>query len=75
MGDIVFRRTELGTDGHPGAAALDELQALLSHELGWSAQRAADERALVEREFVRYLATPPATQTQNHPQRGQEAIA
>jgi glycerol-3-phosphate dehydrogenase len=69
MGDILFRRTELGTDGHPGVAALDELQALLGQELGWSAQRAAEERGLVEREFERYLATPPATQTQ------QKAIA
>jgi glycerol-3-phosphate dehydrogenase len=60
MGDIIFRRTELGTDGHPGTAALDELQALLSHELGWSEQRSAAERASVEREFERYLATPPA---------------
>jgi glycerol-3-phosphate dehydrogenase len=58
MGDIVFRRTELGTDGHPGAAALDELQALLGAELGWSEQRSAEERASVEREFQRYLAVP-----------------
>ena len=69
MGDIIFRRTELGTDGHPGVAALDELQALVSQELGWSAQRTAAERALVESEFQRYLAAPPATQTQ------QKAIA
>jgi glycerol-3-phosphate dehydrogenase len=58
MGDIVFRRTELGTDGHPGAAALDELQTLLGQELGWSEQRSAEERTIVEREFERYLATP-----------------
>ena len=69
MSDIVFRRTELGTDGHPGSAAIDELQALLSQELHWTAPRAAEERAIVEREFARYLATPPATQTQ------QKAIA
>lgn len=60
MGDIVFRRTELGTDGHPGTAALDELQGLLGAELGWSEQRSAEERASVEREFQRYLAAPPA---------------
>jgi len=59
MGDIVFRRTELGTDGHPGVAALDELQTLLGAELRWSEQRKAQERALVERELDRYLATPP----------------
>jgi glycerol-3-phosphate dehydrogenase len=58
MGDIVFRRTELGTDGHPGIAALDELQALLGAQLGWSEQRSAEERASVEREFQRYLAAP-----------------
>jgi glycerol-3-phosphate dehydrogenase len=63
MGDIVFRRTELGTDGHPGAAALDELQTLLGQELGWTEQRSAEERAIVEREFQRYLATPPAGQS------------
>ena len=63
MGDIVFRRTELGTDGHPGVAALDELQTLLGQELGWTEQRSAEERAIVEREFQRYLATPPAGQS------------
>ncbi|MDB6161678.1 MAG: glycerol-3-phosphate dehydrogenase/oxidase [Gammaproteobacteria bacterium] len=60
MGDIVFRRTELGTDGHPGTAALDELQALLGAELDWSEQRSAEERASVERELQRYLAAPSA---------------
>ena len=64
MGDIVFRRTELGTAGHPGAVALNELQALLAAELGWSEQRGAQERALVESELERYLATPPTPATQ-----------
>jgi len=59
MGDIVFRRTELGTDGHPGAAALDELETLLAQELGWSAERSRQERTLVEGELERFLATPP----------------
>jgi glycerol-3-phosphate dehydrogenase len=63
MGDIVFRRTELGTDGHPGIAALDELQTLLGAELGWSEQRSAEERASVERELQRYLAAPPARES------------
>jgi glycerol-3-phosphate dehydrogenase len=59
MTDVVFRRTELGTDGHPGVAALEELQTLLSRELGWSEQRQIEERALVERELERFLAEPP----------------
>jgi glycerol-3-phosphate dehydrogenase len=59
MTDIVFRRTELGTAGHPGTAALIELQLLLKRELGWSDQRAAAELAAVETQFERYLAIAP----------------
>jgi glycerol-3-phosphate dehydrogenase len=58
MTDVVFRRTDMGTDGHPGIAALDELQALLAQELGWSDSRQLEERALVERELQRFLAEP-----------------
>ena len=59
MSDVVFRRTELGTAGHPGPAALLELQALLRDELAWSEERAAQELALVEGECARYLADAP----------------
>ncbi|HUI61529.1 MAG TPA: FAD-dependent oxidoreductase [Steroidobacteraceae bacterium] len=58
MTDIVFRRTEMGTGGHPGSAALEELQALLTRELRWSEHRAAQERTAVDDEFGRFLATP-----------------
>jgi glycerol-3-phosphate dehydrogenase len=68
MSDVVFRRTELGTDGHPGDAALNELQALLGAELGWSEQRISAERAIVERELERFLAAPPAAPAQRIPQ-------
>jgi glycerol-3-phosphate dehydrogenase len=61
MSDVVLRRTGLGTNGHPGAQALDEMQELLSREFGWSARRIADERALLERHFARYLAPVPRT--------------
>ncbi|HZO23256.1 MAG TPA: glycerol-3-phosphate dehydrogenase/oxidase [Steroidobacteraceae bacterium] len=59
MTDVVFRRTELGTGGHPGTAALDEMQALLARELSWSDRRTVEERTAVELEFARYLACPP----------------
>jgi glycerol-3-phosphate dehydrogenase len=59
MGDVVLRRTGLGTNGHPGSRALDEMQELMSRELRWSAKRIAEERALLERHFVRYLAPAP----------------
>jgi glycerol-3-phosphate dehydrogenase len=58
MSDVVFRRTELGTAGHPGDLALGELQAFLQQELGWSARRAAEERSAVQEQFQRYLASP-----------------
>lgn len=60
MTDVVFRRTELGTAGHPGDRALDEVQALMSNELGWSAERGAQERHRVEENLQRYLAEPAA---------------
>jgi glycerol-3-phosphate dehydrogenase len=64
MTDVVFRRTELGTAGHPGYTALFELQQLLAREFQWSHQRAADELAAVEAEFGRYLARAPQTSEQ-----------
>jgi glycerol-3-phosphate dehydrogenase len=60
MADVLFRRTDLGTAGHPGAAALDELEQLMRTQSGWSAARAEAERAEVERHFERYLAQRPA---------------
>ncbi|HYK25942.1 MAG TPA: glycerol-3-phosphate dehydrogenase C-terminal domain-containing protein, partial [Steroidobacteraceae bacterium] len=59
LADVVFRRTELGTAGHPGQPALAATEALLRRELGWSARRASEERDATEREFARYLAEPP----------------
>ena len=62
MTDVVLRRTGMGTNGHPGARALDEMQALLRQELTWSEERVLEERALLERHFARYLATAPAVE-------------
>jgi glycerol-3-phosphate dehydrogenase len=59
MADVVFRRTDLGTDGHPGTSALDEVQELMRRECSWSEQRTAEERAAVERHLQRYLAEGP----------------
>ena len=59
MTDVVLRRTGMGTNGHPGARALDEMQDLLRRELNWSDERVGEERALLERHFERYLATAP----------------
>ncbi len=39
MRDVVFRRTELGTAGHPGDSALDGVAEYLQRTRGWSEQR------------------------------------
>jgi glycerol-3-phosphate dehydrogenase len=56
LSDIVFRRTELGTGGHPGDAALKEVATLMQQLRGWTAKRAMDERRSVDEQFARYLA-------------------
>ena len=58
--DVLFRRTELGTAGHPTAAAIDEVLELMRQECRWSAQRTHTERQLAERHLARYLAAAAA---------------
>ena len=41
--DVVFRRTELGTGGSPGRAALKTSADLMAKEFGWNRQRKDDE--------------------------------
>jgi len=52
LADIVFRRTDLATGGHPGPAALQEAASLAARELGWDDGRRRDEIAEVERRFI-----------------------
>ncbi len=58
LSDIVFRRTELGTGGHPGEAALEEVTAFMRKALGWSEDHAREQRCSVDAQFERYLASP-----------------
>jgi glycerol-3-phosphate dehydrogenase len=43
LGDVVFRRTDLGTAGHPGETALENCAALMAAELKWDAVRVRTE--------------------------------
>lgn len=52
LSDIVFRRTDLATGGHPGSAALQEAAALAARELGWDERRRQAEIAAVEKRLV-----------------------
>ncbi len=43
LADIVFRRTELGTAGHPGNRALQFCAGVMGEALGWSTARTQQE--------------------------------
>jgi glycerol-3-phosphate dehydrogenase len=51
--DCVFRRTDLGTGGDPGAEALEACADLAAVELGWSPDERAAQLADVRRRFPR----------------------
>jgi len=61
LSDIIFRRTELGTAGHPGEAALEEVCTFMQQALGWSARQAAEERREVDAQFERFLTAVEPT--------------
>ncbi len=48
LADVVMRRTELGTRGHPGNEALHKCAQIMAQELGWNEARRQAERAEVE---------------------------
>jgi glycerol-3-phosphate dehydrogenase len=51
--DVIFRRTGLGTIGHPGAEALRTCAAILAAKLGWDGSRVASELEMAEAPFRR----------------------
>lgn len=52
LSDVVMRRTELGSAGHPGAAALQACAKIMGEELRWSEARVRQELAEVEALYV-----------------------
>ncbi|MEJ0038401.1 MAG: FAD-dependent oxidoreductase [Gammaproteobacteria bacterium] len=76
LGDIIFRRTELGTGGHPGEAALAEVSMFMQQALGWSARHVADERRQVDAQLERHLTALEPTRQATHARApGREAEA
>ena len=63
LGDVVFRRTDMGTARHPGAAALEGAAAILADELGWSPAERERQLEEVDAAFRRLGA-----RTQDEPQ-------
>ncbi len=43
LSDVLLRRTEAGSAGHPGRPAIERAAALMAAELGWSRERTAQE--------------------------------
>jgi glycerol-3-phosphate dehydrogenase len=58
LADVVMRRTDLGTAGHPGHAALRDCAATLAGELGWDEERVQRELNDVERCFPLGVVSP-----------------
>ncbi len=56
--DVVVRRTGLGALGYPGDPCVSRCATLMAGELGWTAERTADEQAAV-RQFYE-IGNPPA---------------
>jgi glycerol-3-phosphate dehydrogenase len=51
LDDVVFRRTGLGTVGHPGWPCLRRCAGIMGDRLGWSPERRADEVHRTARRF------------------------
>jgi glycerol-3-phosphate dehydrogenase len=62
LGDVVFRRTDLGTCGRMDARALEECSAIMAEELGWSELERRREvervRAQLGREAMAAMPSP-----------------
>ncbi len=56
LADVVFRRTDLGTAGNPGAAALADCAGRMAEELGWGAARTERELQEVRDVYERWAA-------------------
>lgn len=54
LSDIVFRRTDLATGGHPGLVALEQSADLSAKELGWNDEQREAELKLVLQHFPEF---------------------
>ena len=51
LSDVVMRRTDLGSAGHPGDKALEQCMRLMAKELGWSKGRMNKEIEEMQSQF------------------------
>jgi glycerol-3-phosphate dehydrogenase len=62
LGDIMFRRTDIATGGHPGEAAIRTCAEMMAAELGWDEGRMEKEIELVEAGLPRFDLPSRASQ-------------
>ncbi len=48
LADVILRRTDLGSAGHPGKPALQQVAKIMGKELGWNESRMKQEIAEIE---------------------------
>lgn len=53
LSDVVFRRTEIGSAGHPGESMLERSAQIMGLALGWSSERRQQELQAVTTTFTR----------------------
>ena len=51
LGDVIFRRSELGSAGHPGDVYIEVAAEVMGREMGWSQSRIEEELAEVRNAF------------------------
>ena len=56
LGDVVFRRTDLGTGEYPGDNVLLECAWVMAKELGWDQERVQNEIQEVKENFPRHIS-------------------
>jgi glycerol-3-phosphate dehydrogenase len=54
LGDIIFRRTELGSAGNPGDETLKFSAQVMGRELNWSQSRIDEELEGVQKIYSQY---------------------
>ena len=59
LSDVVFRRTPIGSAGHPGAEALERVAGIMGDRLDWTAERRGAELAGVETDYRAITAPAP----------------
>jgi glycerol-3-phosphate dehydrogenase len=60
LGDVVLRRTDLGSGADPGGGAIDACGRLMAEELGWDAATTEAEVAAVKRTLAEHRPTGTA---------------